>query len=223
MPVFRRLIDEAVELDVREVFITGGEPFLLPDIGERLRYAAGRLRTTVLTNGMLFSSGRRYELVTQLAAEQLDLRFQISLDGATPEVHDVYRGAGAWQKATDGIHLLQSLGLTVTIGSTETAANTAVIDELNRYVSEVLGIASEDHFVRPLARRGYSDAGMEVSAAALEPELTVSLDGIFWHPLACEDDLLVTRRLFPLREAFDQLQCMYDAVLATGAVPQKFR
>ena len=40
MPIFRRVIDEASEYGIREVFLTGGEPFILPDIGDRIRYAA---------------------------------------------------------------------------------------------------------------------------------------------------------------------------------------
>ncbi len=86
-----------------------------------------------------------------------------------------------------------------------------------------LGIPAERHFVRPLARRGYATEGIEVTAADLEPEVTVSVDGVYWHPLACEDDLLVTRRLFPFVGAMDRLHEMYHTVLASGALPQKFR
>ena len=39
MPVYRRLLDEAAETGVQEIFLTGGEPFLLPDIAERLNLA----------------------------------------------------------------------------------------------------------------------------------------------------------------------------------------
>jgi hypothetical protein len=93
---------------------------------------------------------------------------------------------------------------------------------LRAFVAE-LGIPADRHFIRPLARRGYSNEGMEVTAAGLEPEVTVSVDGVYWHPLACEDDLLVTRRLFPFRDAMDQVHTMFHAVLASGALPQKFR
>ena len=40
-----QLIDEAVTAGFDEVFLTGGEPFLLPDIFEKLTYAAERLPT----------------------------------------------------------------------------------------------------------------------------------------------------------------------------------
>jgi MoaA/NifB/PqqE/SkfB family radical SAM enzyme len=219
LPVFRRLVDEAATYGISELFITGGEPFLLPDIGERLRYAAERMPTTVLTNAMLFH-GRRLETIRALGG--LDLRFQVSLDGADAATHDSYRGRGTWQKTLDGIATLQALGMTVVIGSTETPANTHRLDELRAFVAG-LGIPPERHFIRPLARRGFSTEGIELTAVDLEPEVTVSVDGVYWHPLACEDDLLVTRRLFPFRDAMTRVHAMYHAVLADGAAPRKFK
>lgn len=219
MHAFRRLVDEAATYGIRELFITGGEPFLLPDIGERVRCAAARIATTVLTNAMLFH-GRRLETLQSLVG--LDVRFQVSLDGADAATHDSYRGAGAWQKTLHGIATLQELGMTVVIGSTETPVNTSRLGELRAFVAG-LGIPPERHFIRPLARRGFSREGIEVAAADLEPEVTASVDGVYWHPLACADDLLVTRRLFPFADAMALLHAMFHAVLATGAVPQKFR
>ena len=164
--------------------------------------------------------GRR--LATLEALADLPVTYQVSLDGADAATHDAYRGAGAWQKALDGIATLQRLGLTVAIGSTETPANTDQIDALRAFVTD-LGIPEERHFVRPLAKRGFSTEGIEVCAADLEPEVTVSVDGVYWHPLACEDDLLVTRRLFPFADALNLVHEQYHQVLASGALPQKFR
>src|SRR5262249_25665839 len=113
-------------------------------------------------------------------------------------------------------------GVTVVIGSTETPANAPRLEGLRAFVAG-LGIPEERHFIRPLARRGFSTEGIEVTATNLEPEVTVSVDGVYWHPLACEDDLLVTRRLFPFRAAMMQVHEMFHAVLASGALPQKFR
>ena len=160
MPVYRRLIDEALETDVREVFLTGGEPFLLPDIGERLNYAAARLRTTVLSNAMLYQ-GRRREALEGISRA---VTFQVSLDGADAATHDAYRGAGSWEKTLAGIGTLQTLGFPLVIGSTETPVNSGRLDDLREFVAR-LGVAAEQHFVRPLARRGFSREGIELSAA----------------------------------------------------------
>jgi len=58
----KQIAKEAAELDVREIFVTGGEPFLLPNIDETLLACAAATSTTVLTNGMLLV-GRRLEML----------------------------------------------------------------------------------------------------------------------------------------------------------------
>lgn len=96
-----RIVGEAARWGVRELFLTGGEPFLLPDIDTIIATCVKQLPTTVLTNGMVFKGrGRR-------ALESLPrgLALQISLDSATPELHDAHRGAGTWVKAVAGIRL----------------------------------------------------------------------------------------------------------------------
>src|SRR6476646_10240998 len=54
----QRIANEAAELGIGEIFVTGGEPFLRPDIGGILTACIAAAPTTVLTNGMLFA-GRR--------------------------------------------------------------------------------------------------------------------------------------------------------------------
>ena len=215
---FRRLVDQAVQTEVCELFITGGEPFLLPDLADRLNYAVERLPTTVLSNATLFS-GRRLEMLQRLSRK---VRVQVSLDGGDPRAHDAYRGAGSWQRTVCGIHTLQDLGFTVLIGSPETPVNRDRLDALAAFVG-TLGVPPERHFVRPLARRGYSQEGLELTAADLQPELTVSQDGVFWHPLALDADMLLTRRIFPLAAAWDLLTCRWRELLATGALPRPFK
>jgi hypothetical protein len=35
------------------------------------------------------------------------------------------------------------------------------------------------------------------------PEITITAEGVYWHPVGADDpDLLVTRDIFPLAEAF---------------------
>src|SRR6516162_3054857 len=76
----RRITSEAPVLGVSEIFVTGGEPFLLADIAEILVACAAAAPTTVLTNGMLFS-GRRLMALRSLPRDRVTL--QISLDSAT--------------------------------------------------------------------------------------------------------------------------------------------
>src|SRR5439155_25813974 len=70
-----RIAREAAELDVHEIFVTGGEPFLLKDIGQILSACAETAPTTVLTNGMLFA-GRRLETLRSLSRERITLQIR---------------------------------------------------------------------------------------------------------------------------------------------------
>ena len=102
-----RLAKEAADWGVHEIFLTGGEPFLLPDIGTIVRSCAALLPTTVLTNGMVFR-GRGLRELESIPRENVAL--QISLDSATPELHDAHRGQGSWAKAVTGIRLALGAG-----------------------------------------------------------------------------------------------------------------
>jgi MoaA/NifB/PqqE/SkfB family radical SAM enzyme len=200
----QQLIDEAEPLGFERLFFTGGEPFILDDIFEKLAYASSRFPTTVLTNAILFR-GKRLKKLRSIANANLSI--QVSLDGAQAEHHDAFRGEGTWAKTVDGIKHLKADGFHVCISTTETKANKTNIDELRAFVHE-LGIAEQDHFVRPLTRRDFSEEGLEVGVDNLLPEVTVSSDGVYWHPLISpsDNDMLVSRHVFPLAKAVECIQ-----------------
>jgi MoaA/NifB/PqqE/SkfB family radical SAM enzyme len=199
LDTIRRLVEEGTELGFKDFFFTGGEPFLLDDVYPMLGYASARTRTTVLTNGVLLF-GRRLERLTEIANE--NLRVQVSLDGARPEHHDPYRGEGTWAKTVAAIERLIGRSVQVCISTTETPANTDHIGELHAFRRD-LGIADSDHLVRPLARHGFSTEGLVLSRAELEPELTLTAEGTFWHPLTFPGDveMRISDELFPLGDA----------------------
>jgi MoaA/NifB/PqqE/SkfB family radical SAM enzyme len=197
----QRLVDEAEALDFERVFLTGGEPLILEEIGEMIAYSAERLPVTVLTNAMLLQ-GRRWERM-QAARQASDgnLTVQVSLDGATPAQHDPYRGAGTWRRTMEGLCRLLDAGFHVSVSTTETPANTDHLSMLRAFVS-ALGVAPGDHFVRPLARRGFSDEGVTVTMDTLVPEITVMANGVYWHPLSSpgSEDMRLTGCIPPLAE-----------------------
>lgn len=221
----KRLVDEAVALGFVHIFFTGGEPFLLNEIYEMLCYSASRVKTSVLTNAMLLNQKipgmaqtrlDRLAEVAQSVGENLII--QVSLDGGEPEHHDAYRGVGTWQKTVDGIKALQARGFRVRLSSTETPANSAHLDKICEF-HRTLGIPDEDHFLRPLAKRGYSKEGVELGMGNLVPEITVNLDGVFWHPLSTDADMQVSKKMFPLAESVRRVQAQLEAIAATGEVP----
>lgn len=211
----QRLVDEAVDLGFDHIFFTGGEPFILNDIYDMLAYSSARVRTNVLSNGMIIR-GKRLEQLC--AIDNPNLVVQISLDGATPEQHDAYRGKGSWAKTIEGIRLLQEAGFRVRLSTTETPANSAYLPDLFAFRRDHFGIPDEDHFVRPLAKRGYSKEGIELGMGNLLPELTVNMDGIFWHPLSTDADMQVSKQIFPLETAVTRVTTQLD-VIAQGGEP----
>jgi MoaA/NifB/PqqE/SkfB family radical SAM enzyme len=197
-----RLVDEAAALGFCGVYFTGGEPFLLNEIFAMLAYSSQYLPTTVLTNGLLLKGQRLNKLI---AIAHPNLTVQVSLDGGQPEHHDPYRGEGSWAGAVAGIQALLENGFRVRLASTVTLANSAHLDTLCAFHLG-LGIPEEDHFTRPLARRGFSQQGMHMTRENLVPEITVNTEGVFWHPLTTADDMLVSHEIFPLANAMQLVQ-----------------
>jgi MoaA/NifB/PqqE/SkfB family radical SAM enzyme len=212
----QRLVDEAVELAFGEVFFTGGEPLILDEIYAMLAYAAPRLRTTLLTNAMLLRGKRMERLV---AVAHPNLTVQVSLDGACAEDHDAYRGAGSWEKTLVGIRALLEHGFHVRLSTTETPANTTRLAEICA-LHQSLGIPEQDHFVRPMAHRGFADTGVEVSMLNLNPEITVNVDGVFWHPLSTDPDMQVSKSIFPLADAIERVRSQLELIARTGTAPR---
>ena len=215
LPIVQQLVDEAVALGFDHIFFTGGEPFILNDIYDMLAYSSARVLTTVLTNGMILRHSRLDRLC---AISHANLQVQVSLDGARPEQHDAYRGAGSWAKTVEGIRLLQERGFRVRLSTTETPVNSPYLEEVCEF-HRGLGIPDEDHFIRPLAKRGYSREGLELGMANLLPEVTVNIDGVYWHPLSTDADMQISRKIFPLADSVDRIQRQVDLILQTGTVP----
>ena len=201
----RRIASEAAELGVGEIFVTGGEPFLLPDIGEILTACAAAAPTTVLTNGMLFT-GRRLETLRALPRERVTL--QISLDSPTPERHDRHRGKGTWARAWKGIERARAEGFRVRLAAT--VSDDVEAEEFGRFL-DAQQICAEDRVIRRVALRGVAAQGVAVARADLVPEITITVEGVYWHPVGADDaDLLLTAEIFPLAEAFVALRRALD-------------
>jgi sulfatase maturation enzyme AslB (radical SAM superfamily) len=201
----RRIASEAAELGVKEIFVTGGEPFTLRDIGEIIATCAAVAPVTVLTNGMLFA-GRRLETLRSLPRERVT--FQISLDSPTPERHDAHRGNGSWDRAWKGIELARFEGFRVRLAATVSTDEEA--EEFSRFLDTHL-IKDEDRVIRRIALRGTATQGIALARADLVPEVTITADGVFWHPVGAEDnDLLVSPDIFPLAESFAAVRRAFD-------------
>ncbi|MGB0748611.1 MAG: radical SAM protein [Magnetospiraceae bacterium] len=124
-----RFLDEAARenLGLAEVGLTGGEPFMNPEIIPILHSILARgLRLLVLTNAMKPLHHKKKQLLDLPDAWRRHLTLRVSLDHHTQARHDALRGAGSWDKALAGLTWLAQHGFTVTVAGraywTETAA-----------------------------------------------------------------------------------------------------
>jgi uncharacterized Fe-S cluster-containing radical SAM superfamily protein len=196
----RQIAEAAPAAGIAEILITGGEPFLLPDLDAIVAHCTAALPTILLTNGMLFR-GRRLQMLQAMPRDRLML--QISLDSAAPGLHDSHRGAGTWDKAVAGIRTAVDEGFTVRVAATLTTNDRREEAGLRAFL-DTLGIHRRDQIVRPLAHEGVAEDGLHLTTETLIPEITVTADGVYWHPVAADNEAqLVTRDIFPLDAAVE--------------------
>ena len=202
----RQLATEALGAGVSELILTGGEPFLLPDLAELVAACTAVLPTTLLTNGMLFH-GRRLQTLNAMDRKRLTL--QISLDSATCEDHEQHRGAGSWQRAVNGIGTAHELGFTVKVAATLPAERAHTADELRSFLDSI-GVERRHQVIRALAHQGAAGTGVELTVESLIPEVTVTAEGVYWHPVAAADvDQFITPDIFPLADAIAEVRRRY--------------
>ncbi len=117
----RARVDEGLALGVREIYFTGGEPFMHPDMLEILEDALADAPCTVLTNGTLFTSARVAALAALADRSRFALELRVSLDGMDARTHDALRGAGSFARTIEGLVRATDAGLlpivTVTRGT----------------------------------------------------------------------------------------------------------
>ena len=117
--VARAAIREADDLGVKEIYFTGGEPFLHREILPLLANALAVAPTTVLTNGTLIDDAMAGRLADLASASAYSLEVRVSLDDTDREKNDRVRGPGVFDKAVRAIQLLYERGLLPIVTATE--------------------------------------------------------------------------------------------------------
>lgn len=210
--------DEFVAAGGRELLLTGGEPFLHPEIGRLVEVLVARLPVTLLTNAMLLQRGARRAALEVMPRDRVTL--QVSLDSAAPRLHDDHRGAGSHARAVAGIALARQLGFRVKIAATLHEGDVDGVVELHRLLDD-WDVAGQDRLIRPVAAQGLSELGQVVTLDTLSPEPTLTTDGLWWHPVAVTDPAMrVADHPLPLAEG---LAVIRDAVATQDAAHREGR
>ena len=148
-------VAEAVAMGVKEIYFTGGEPFLNAELEAIVEDTLAVAPVTVLTNGTLFTSRRVQWLAATTRAARYSLELRVSLDGASAAAHDALRGAGAWSRTMDGLRALSAAGLLPIVTVTQIERGDAL--EFRERVFAILraeGIAQPRVKVLPMFKLG---------------------------------------------------------------------
>jgi sulfatase maturation enzyme AslB (radical SAM superfamily) len=188
-------IAAAAARGVREIYFTGGEPFLHPQLLEMVACALTVAPTTVLTNGTLISDRIADTLAALVVDARYSLEVRISLDGYTEEMNDAIRGPGVFRLALAGAVRLARRNLLPLITVVRTWDDDDELATLAAFVRVLRDAGCDRPRLKllpalPLGRELTRIAGLERD----ECVTTAMLEGFDRDLLMCSNSRLVTDR-----------------------------
>lgn len=156
---------ETRQWSVREIGITGGEPFMNPDILAIIRSSLQRgYEVLVLTNAMqpMMRPRIQRDLIAVNEAYPGKLTLRVSLDHHSPKIHNLERGKGAFEKTVAGLAWLKDNNIQTAI-----AGRSAFLETENE---------ARKGYARLYERLGLDVDAHNPSQTVLFPEMDVSAD-----------------------------------------------
>lgn len=200
-----RALDEGVAAGMRQVYFTGGEPFLHPELRRLVRAALARAPLTIVTNGILIDEEAAQWLSAESSRAPYSLDLRVSLDGMTAGQNDPVRGRGTFEQIVAAVQRLSRQGLSAVVTVVEHEADLADAEARGRFLEFVRGLGLRQPRVKflPLLRIGREErrTGGYDHPGALEgerllPEIESSLlcssgravtaQGVFTCPILIE-------------------------------------
>jgi AdoMet-dependent heme synthase len=162
-----RLLDQIAATGNPIVILTGGEPLLRSDIFEIAAHGTRKgLRMVMAPNGTLIT-----DTVAQKMADSGIQRISVSIDGATRQRHDGFRGVdGAFAGALRGIEAAKKAGIEFQINTTISKINHDQIPDILK-LAESLGAVALHIFLLVPTGRGKYIIDQEISAEEYEQTL----------------------------------------------------
>ncbi len=161
------LLDQIAQVAKPIIILTGGEPLLRNDIFDIAKYGDGLgLRMVMAPNGTLIT----HAVAQRMAASGIR-RISASIDGATKEFHDSFRGvAGAFDAAIQGIEHVKAAGIEFQINTTITKTNLDQIPKILE-LAETLGAVAHHIFLLVPTGRGKYIVDQAINAEEYEATL----------------------------------------------------
>jgi radical SAM protein len=151
--------------------LTGGDPLRRPDIVELVGHGAGRgLSVSLTPSGTPAATAARLGALRDAGLARLAL----SLDGATAESHDAFRGvAGSHRHTLRIVERARTLGLPLQINTTVCRTTVGDLPPLARQVEELGAVLWALFFLIPVGR---AEAGQALDASEIERVLEWAAD-----------------------------------------------
>jgi sulfatase maturation enzyme AslB (radical SAM superfamily) len=152
----RRALDEGAASGMRQVYFTGGEPFLHPQIRELADLALAVAPLTIVTNGLLLDDGSVAFLAERFRTARYSLDLRVSLDGMNAAQNDAVRGGGTFEGVVSTLRRLGAAGLSPVVSVVEHEAGLEGAEARARFLEFVrqLGIRQPRVKFLPLLRIG---------------------------------------------------------------------
>ena len=124
----KRLIDQIAALKIPVFVLTGGDPIKRPDLFELIGHAhSARVRVSLTPSATPLLTR---EIVVRLKEAGL-ARLAVSMDGASAETHDAFRGmSSSFARTLDAVRWANEVGLPVQINTTFSRRNILEIDAI---------------------------------------------------------------------------------------------
>jgi radical SAM protein with 4Fe4S-binding SPASM domain len=134
-PEARTMIDRVAEMQPGLFILTGGDPMQRPDVIELIAHAAGKgLRVSMSPSATPQLVAAEFRAFKDAGLQRISL----SLDGASRETHDAFRGVkGAWDCTMLAIEKGRAAGLPVQINTTFTRQNLGEFDAFVAKLAEI--------------------------------------------------------------------------------------
>ncbi|MBF8267966.1 MAG: radical protein [Dehalococcoidia bacterium] len=145
------LVDEIGRFSPKPILIiSGGDPLMRRDLFEVAAYAVSQgVRTSLSPSVTALVTPKNLARVYQAGVRHISF----SLDGATPEVHDGFRGvAGAFDRTLGAIGAARDAGLTVQLNTTVSRWNSNQLEALAEVVARSGAVLWDVFFMVPTGR-----------------------------------------------------------------------
>jgi len=151
----RQLIDQIAELEVPVFVLTGGDPIKRPDLYVLIAYARERGVRISLTPSATPLLTR--DVVFRLKEAGL-ARMAVSMDGASAETHDAFRGmSGSFARTLDAVRWANEAGLPVQINTTFSRRNIREIGQIVALMEQLKITLWSVFFLVPTGRGKLND------------------------------------------------------------------